>query len=109
MLQVNDVKKHKQQGRMRISLELFTETLVTEQVMYAWRQALLQTRNVEDNVASAILHISSFLISWTKGKRERYKQKIISMHSALTSLQHFQGRDPSCEWTTNVLHNAKWE
>ena len=70
---------------------------------------LVQTGNVEDNVALAILHISRFLISWAQGKRERYTQKIISMHHALTSLQHFQERDPLCEWTANALHNAKWE
>ena len=31
------------------------------------------------------------------------------MHCALTSLQHFQERDPSCEWTANALQKAKWE
>ena len=31
------------------------------------------------------------------------------MHRALASLQHFQERDPLCEWTANALHNAKWE
>ena len=46
---------------------MFTEPIVTEQVMYIWRQTLLQTGNVEDNVALAILHISSFLISWAQG------------------------------------------
>ena len=81
--------------------------------MYIWRQALLQTGNVEDNVALAVLHISSFLLSWAQGKRERYSKKVISMkpcpHRALTLLQHFQERDPSCKWTANALHNAKWE
>ena len=77
--------------------------------MYIWRQTLLQTGNVEDNVDLAILHISSFLISWAQGKRDRYTQKIISMHRALTSLQHFQERDPLCEWRANALHIAKWE
>ena len=51
---------------------MFIEFLVIEQVMYRRRQAPLQTRNVEDNVALAILHISSFLISWTQGKMESY-------------------------------------
>ena len=64
---------------------------------------------MEDNVAMAILHNNRFLISWAQGKRDRYTQKIISMHRALTSLQHFQERDSLCEWTANALHNVKWE
>ena len=62
---------------MRIPLELFTENLVTKQVMYIWTQALLQNGNLEDNVALTMLHFSSFLIAWPQWKRERYKQKII--------------------------------
>ena len=76
VLQVNDGKKHKQQGRIRIPPELFTKPIITKQVMYIWRQTLLQTTNVEDNVALAILHISSFLISWAQGKRDRYTQTL---------------------------------
>ena len=109
VLQLKVGKKHKQQGRIRIPPELFTESIITEQVMYIWRQTLLQIGNVEDNVTLAISHISSFLISWVQGKKETYTQKINSMHRALASLQHFQERDPLCEWTANALHNAKWE
>ena len=84
---------------------MFIEFLVIKQVMYQRRQAPLQTRNV----ALAIWHISSFVISLEQGKRERYKHKNISMYRALTSLQHFQERDPSWEWMENALHNVKWE
>ena len=83
--------------------------LQPKQAMYIWRQTVLQLGNVEDNVALAILHISSFLISWAQGERERYTQKIISMHHALTSPQHFQERDSLCEWMANALHNEEWE
>ena len=60
-------------------------------------------------MALAILHISRFLISWANWKRERYTQKFINMHCALTLFHHFQERDPFCEWTANALHNAIWE
>ena len=75
VLQVNDGTNWKPQGRIRIRLELFTEPLVTEQVRYIWRQTLLQTGNVEDNVVLAILHISNFLISWAQGKRKDIHRK----------------------------------
>ena len=45
VLQVNDGKKRKQQGMIRIPSELFTKPLITDQVMYIWRQTLLQTTN----------------------------------------------------------------
>ena len=40
VLQVNDGKKRKQQWRIRIPPELFTKPIITEQVMYIWRQTL---------------------------------------------------------------------
>ena len=70
-------------GSIRIPPELFTKHIITEQVMYMWRQTFLQTGNVEDVVALAILHVSSFLISWAQG--ERGKGKIYTKNYRYTS------------------------
>ena len=40
VLQVNDGKKFKQQGRIRIPQELFIEPIITEQVMYIYGDKL---------------------------------------------------------------------
>ena len=44
--------------------------------MHIWRQALLQIGNGENNVAMAVVQISSFLNSWAKGKRKDIDRKL---------------------------------
>ena len=94
---------------VRIPPDLFIENLVIEHIMYIWRQALLQTRN-GDNVALAVLHITSFLIYWEQLKRQRYRQKIINMHrTSLDIVTTFPRKGSICEWMANALHNAELE